>query len=108
MTNHQRPVAWWKASQIRVALGLFVPALFRIVQHTCGKWLAAHLGIDVLTMSAENVIDWLIALLALLGGGFWIKKRVKAGKDPGNDTRPIRPPKIVTKVARLTDGVRCP
>lgn len=97
--------AWHASSQVRVALAVVVvPAFIRLAQHTAiGPWLAAHLGINVVTMQASDIVDWLMLAISAVGSVFWIHKRVKAGQDPQSNAPQIIPPKIVT---RLTGDVK--
>lgn len=97
--------AWHASSQVRTALAVvLVPAFIRIAQHSAlGPWLAAHLGIDILTLKASDIVDWLMLAISAIGSVYWIHKRVKAGQNPNSDAPQIIPPKIVQ---RLTGDVK--
>jgi hypothetical protein len=77
---------------------MFVPILVRALK-------AFHI-VDLTALGNEDIVNWLLGLLAAFGGAYWAYKRVKAGNDPTNKTTPpIETPKIVTTVVqRLTKG----
>lgn len=109
MNDEPDAQAWYKSSQIRVALALFVPVFIRIAQHSpVGQWLAKYLGIDILTIPADQIVGWLMAAIAAVGGVWWIHKRVQAGKDPRSCAPEIIPPKIVQRITGNAPVVREP
>lgn len=114
MSNGEMPPPaseeWHASSQIRVALTiLIVPAFIRIAQHSAlGPWLASHLGLDIVTMKAEDIVNWILLLISTFGSIFWVHKRVKAGKDPASNAPQIVPPVIIQRLTGNTPISRDP
>ncbi|MDD1677960.1 MAG: hypothetical protein LUO93_02090 [Methanomicrobiales archaeon] len=59
-----------------------------------------------MTFKAEDIVNWLMLALSAIGSVFWIRKRVKAGKDPASNAPEIIPPKIVQRLTGSTPIVR--
>jgi hypothetical protein len=60
-----------------MAIACAIPLVRLFVRDHFGQWLAAHFGIDVLTIDSEKLIDWsIITLSAGAGIWGWISKRV--------------------------------
>lgn len=67
----------WNTPKGRMAIGLGVPLCQVFVRDHFGLWLAAHVHIDILTIDAQRITDWIvIALSAASGTWGWINKRV--------------------------------
>jgi hypothetical protein len=93
------PIAWYQSAQIRVALSLIVPLLLKLLIST---GLPEKLGIDLSTVNADRVVDWIIAIALPFAAAFWIKKRVDAGNPKKPDPAKIVEPPTARMIRRLT------
>jgi hypothetical protein len=77
-TDQPKPA--WKSSQIVMARFLYVPVGMQVFKHTpIPVWLANHAGIDLVSWSADTVIDTLTAGYTSAAALVWEIKRRKAG-----------------------------
>ena len=105
------PIRWYQSSQIRMAVGLLVPAVVSTIH--IFHW-EHKLGIDIDQVSSDAILGILTALgyiattiaYPIIAAVSWIVKRVKAGADPTCSAAPIATPGAVvaatTVVQRLT------
>jgi hypothetical protein len=67
----------WNTAKGRAAILFAVPALRLFIRRYFGTWIAAHLGIDILTMDADLLVSGVIITLTFAAGVWaWINKRV--------------------------------
>lgn len=75
--NPQRTERIWNTSKGRAAILFLVPALRLFIRDHFGRWLAAHFGIDILTIDADMIVSAVIVILTFAAGVWgWINKRV--------------------------------
>jgi hypothetical protein len=72
-----RTEAIWNTAKGRAAILFAVPALRLFIRDHFGRWIAAHLGIDILTMDSDLIVSGVIVTLTFAAGVWaWINKRI--------------------------------
>ncbi len=67
----------WNTPKGRAAIVFAVPALRLFIRDHFGTWIAAHLGIDILTIESDMWVGAIIVVLTFAAGVWgWINKRV--------------------------------
>lgn len=77
LTAPEKSEQIWNTPKGRAAILFAVPALRLFIRDHFGKWIAAHLGIDILTMDADLIVSGIIVTLTFAAGIWaWINKRI--------------------------------
>ena len=72
-----QPEQIWNTAKGRAAILFLVPAIRLFIRHNFGTWIAAHLGIDILTIDSDMIVSAIIVILTFAAGIWgWIDKRV--------------------------------
>lgn len=71
------PKSFWKTDAFHALLLFAAPTIKSLIQKYFGHWLAAYLGIDILTEDAEKVVNGIVLGLGFVGALFaWLKSNL--------------------------------
>lgn len=97
------PTPWFKSSQMRAAIALFVPLIYQ----SLSKIPAIHAILVNMGISSDQIgeaIIWFLSICNAIAGYWWAKKRVEAGNNPLSPAPAIETPSVVKAAIRITGG----